>query len=87
MNGIESLEEFEVLPYVRRKERGRGGGRFYATAPAVVPFAKCRIERMMEKESLKWTSLWVWLEGGQDRPSAQPRISVIVKCCGKQQQK
>ena len=50
MNGIESLEEFEVLPYVRRKERG--GGRFYATAPAVVPFAKCRIERKEEKSRL-----------------------------------
>ena len=52
MNGIESLEEFEVLPYVRRKERGRGGGRFYATAPAVVPFAKCRIERKEKKSRL-----------------------------------
>ena len=42
-----SLKEFELFPYVQLGSKGKEGGeegRFYATA-AVVPFAKCRIER------------------------------------------
>ena len=81
MNGMTSLKEFELFPYVHLGSKGGGrgkGGVGSTRPPRWSPLRNAALRGGMEKKSLLNGLRFGY--GGGTGPSAQPRISLMVKC-------